>query len=649
MKLKYFVSALVIAAAVVGAWAAKDPVLMTINNKKVTLSEFEYLYKKNLDQQVNKESIDEYVERFVSYKLKVAEAEALGYDTLPRIVNELNGYKSEILTPFLTDNDLKEKLIQEAYNRMTMTIDVNHLMLPRGASDEENRAQLAKMDSIRNCILNGESFTDMVMKYSVDPSRRVNQGHYEHLSSGFFPYSIEYVAFNTPVGEISQPFLSEYGVHLIKVNGVQPSEGQVEVGHILRRFPRDVNDSIKAVIKAQADSIYQCLLNGENFEEMARNYCQDGSAQYGGKLPMLSRGGTIQAFDDVAFALADGEISQPFETIYGYHIVKKYSHKPVGTLEECRPNIEAMMQRDERASMPVESRVSQIMSDLNYKKNDKLHEYLMKELNKHGGYDSTFVTDVVAKSKFVIFTYGKDKKTYLSAMTKMLNPKAQYASNEVAAAAIEGNVERIAKQEVVQYYSENLFDINPDYRNLMNEYRDGTLLFEVMNNEVWRKAKTDEAGLQQLFDENRDKYRWDSPHFKGIMVCAKNDSILNEVGLAMQQMGPVPEDTITTTLNKKFGHNIKMVRVISKKGENEMVDYIAFDGPKAASSYSGFPVYTKLLGRIIDQPEELSDVKGLVSSDYQDILEQQWLEGLRKKYKVTIDQKVLNQLKARYQ
>ena len=234
-------------------------------------------------------------------------------------------------------------------------------------------------------------------------------------------------------------------------------------------------------------------------------------------------------------------------------------------------------------------------------------------------------------------------------MTKMLNPKAQYASNEVAAAAIEGNVERIAKQEVVQYYSENLFDINPDYRNLMNEYRDGTLLFEVMNNEVWRKAKTDEAGLQQLFDENRDKYRWDSPHFKGIMVCAKNDSILNEVGLAMQQMGPVPEDTITATLNKKFGHNIKMVRVISKKGENEMVDYIAFDGPKAASSYSGFPVYTKLLGRIIDQPEELSDVKGLVSSDYQDILEQQWLEGLRKKYKVTIDQKVLNQLKARYQ
>ena len=174
------------------------------------------------------------------------------------------------------------------------------------------------------------------------------------------------------------------------------------------------------------------------------------------------------------------------------------------------------------------------------------------------------------------------------------------------------------------------------------------LLFEVMNNEVWKKAKSDDDALKQRFNENPGKYTWDAPHFKGIMVCAKNDSILNEVKKAMSQLVSMPEDTITTKLNKKFGQNIKMVRVISKKGENEMVDYIAFGGNKAESAYKGYPIYEKLLGRVIAQPEEMSDVKGLVSSDYQDALEQQWMDGLHKRYKVNINQKVLKQLKAIY-
>ncbi len=650
MKLKLFVSALVVAGIACGAYAAKDPVLMKINNKEVKLSEFEYLYKKNLEQQVNKESIDEYVDRFVNYKLKVAEAEALGYDTLPRIKSELDGYKSDMLAPYLTDTEMEERLVNEAYDRMTKNVNVSHLMLARGRNKAEDAHQIAMMDSLRNCIINGENFNDLVMKYSIDRSKVNNKGEYGYITSGIFPYAFEYAAFTTPVGELSRPIVTDYGIHLIRVNGVKPDDGQVEVGHILRTFPRgNVTDSAKVAVKATIDSIYNCLLAGQDFEELAKKYSQDpGSARNGGKLPSFGRGRMIKPFEEVAFNLKDGELSKPVESNFGYHIIKKYGHKSVPSLEDSKARIEQMIKSDERAMMPVDSKANQILKELNFKKNDKLGEYLKSELAKHGGFDSTFVTDVVAKSNFPMFTYGKGISCPLSKMAKKLNGKAKYSSNDIAAEEMEANVDRISKEEIVRYYADNLIELNPDYRNLMNEYREGTLLFEVMSKEVWNKAKSDEKALEERFNANRSKYQWDAPHFKGIMVCAKNDSVLNEVLTAMRPMTGLPEDTITTKLNRKFGLNIKMVRVISKQGENGMVDNIAFGGKKVESAYAGYPVYAKLFGSVIAQPQELADVRGLVSSDYQDVLEQEWVDSLHKKYKVSIDKKVLQQLKKKY-
>jgi peptidyl-prolyl cis-trans isomerase SurA len=649
MKLKYFISALVVAGIACGAYAAKDPVLMKINNKEVKVSEFEYLYKKNLEQQVNKESLDEYVDRFVNYKLKVAEAERLGYDTLPRIKSELEGYRNDMLAPYLTDMDLKEQLVNEAYDRMTKNVNISHLMLARGKDDAENAQQLAKMDSIRTCILNGEDFNDMVMKYSIDRSKVNNKGDYGYITSGVFPYAFEYEAFNTPVGEMSKPFVTDYGIHLIKVNGVRPDDGQVEVGHILLLFPKEVTDSAKFAVKNRIDSIYNRVQAGDEFEALAKKFSQDpGSARNDGKLPGFGRGRMVKPFEDACFSLKEGEISQPIETKYGYHIIKKYRNIPVPTFEEARPKIDLLMKADERSTMPADSKLKQIKSQLNYKVNDKLGEYLKKELEIHGGYDSTFVTDVVAKSDFPLFTFDKDQTRPLSLMAKMLNTKAKYANNDIAAAELVANVDRISRKEIVSYYAENLIELNPDYRNLMNEYREGTLLFEVMNNEVWNKAKSDEKALVERFNANRSKYQWDAPHFKGIMVCGKNDSIINEVKAAMQQLDGEPEDSITTAMNKKFGRNIRMVRVVTKQGENAMVDHIAFGGKQVESIYNGYPVYSILFGKIISQPEEMSDVKGLVASDYQDVLEEEWIQELHKRYKVNIDKKQLKALKSKY-
>ena len=650
MKLKVFFGALALVGVVTLAFAATDPVLMRINNKDVRMSEFEYLYKKNLEQQVNKESLDEYVKRFVDYKLKVAEAERLGYDTLPRIKDEINGYKDDMLAPFLTDTELQEKLVKEAYERMKTDVDVSHIMLPRGRNKAEEKKQMEMMDSIRNCILNGEDFGELVMKYSIDRSKENNKGEYGFISSGVFPYQFEKVVYDTPIGELSKPFVTDYGIHMVRVNGYRPNEGQVEVAHIMRKFPSgQVTENDKMAVKAKADSIYNCIKNGESFEALAKSYSQDPrSARDGGKMAPFGHNYMPKSFENVAFSLADGEISEPVETPYGYHIIKKYAHIPLGSFEDCRETIEKRISNDERSLLPVESRYNQIMKEQNYKKTDGLKEYLLKELKAHGGYDSTFVTDVLAKSNYTMFTYGNGIKAPLSLLAQAINPKTKVASDEIAAAVLDGSVERVARQEIVKYYADNIVDLNPDYRNLLNEYRDGTLLFEVMTREVWNKAKNDNSVLTQRFDADRSKFKWDEPHFKGVIICAKNDSVMNEAMAMYQTIKDQPEDTITTVLNKKFGRNIKMVRSVSKQGENEMVDYVAFNGKHVESTYIGYPVFRILFGKMLSQPEEMSDVKGLVASDYQDALEEEWVAGLHKRYKVSIDKKVLNQLKKKY-
>ena len=652
MKLKLFFTALLIAGVVCGFAAVKDPVLMKINNKVVKVSEFEYLYKKNLEQQVNKESIDDYVDRFINYKLKVLEAERLGYDTLPRIKKELEGYKNDMLTPFLTDTELQEQLVREAYERMKKDVNVSHIMLSRGRDAAEDQHQIAMMDSIRNCILNGEDFGDLVMKYSIDRSKVNNKGEYGFICAGVFPYDFEKAVYDTPLGELSKPFVTDYGVHMVRVNGFRPNDGQVEVAHILRLFSKSngvVSDTEKLAVKAKIDSIYNCILNGENFEELAKSFSQDPkSARDGGKMPPFGRNYMVKAFEDVAYSLANGEISAPIETQYGYHIIKKISHKPLGTLDDCRDLIEQKIKNDQRAMMPIDSKCNQILKEQNYKKNDGLKDYLLKELKAHGGFDSTFVTDFIAKSNYTVFTYGNGINAPLSLMTKKINPKSKFASDEIAAAAIDAGVDRLARQEIVKYYADNIVDLNPDYRNLLNEYRDGTLLFEVMSKEVWNKAKNDNKALVDRFDANRSKYQWDEPRFKGVMICAKTDSILNEAMAFYKTLESEPEDTITTALNKKFGRNIKMVRMVSKKGENEMVDFLAFNGKHVESTYLGYPVYRILFGKMLSQPEEMNDVKGLVASDYQEALEEEWIAGLHKRYKVTVDKKVLNQLKRKY-
>ena len=640
MKSKLILCAL--AGTALLALAANDPVLMKINGKEIKLSEFQYLYNKNNQQQVQEETLDQYVDRFVTYKLKVADAEASKIDTLPSFQKEFNGYKTDLVKPFLVDESVQERLVNEAYERMKYNVDVDHIMMPLGKDKIENDEIQARLDSIKNCVKNGEDFYELAKKFSIDPSIRNNNGHYGFIGAGVFPYVWEYAAFNTPVGEISAPIRTDFGNHLIRVNGKREDPGQVEVEHILRVFPRGANDSLKAITKAEIDSIYTALMNGADFEELAKAKSQDpGSAKNGGKLPFFGINRMVKPFEEVAFRLQDGEMSAPFETNYGYHIVKKLAHKGVPTLEEARKGIEAQMTRDERANAPRDAKLEEVMKFYNYKENPKFGDYLEKELAKNGRYDSTFVASVLKNSTFPMCTFAKDQVIPASELAKVVNPKAKM-NNESAKGYIMSYIKSIAKKQVMDYYVNNLINDNVEYRNLINEYRDGMLLFEIRNQKVWEGASKDTLGLRQFFEANRQNYKWDQPHFKGIILSAKNDSIMQRVKADILTLGA---DTLTTTLHNKYKRDIKMERMNFAQGENNTVDRVVFNDNDPAKVDANYPVGMILQGGLIDQPQEVADVKGQVTSDYQDLLEKNWVQELKRKYPVEINKKVLKKIK----
>ena len=640
MKAKLLISSLLLGTAIL-AIAKGDPVLMTINGKDIKLSEFEYLYHKNNQQQVEKETLEQYVDRFVLYKQKVADAEAAGIDTTEVFRKEFEGYQKDLAAPYMVeDTTYQWQMVSEAYDRYKQEVDIDHFMLPLGTTVDGTQVNMNRMDSIRNCVLAGENWEDLAMMFSSDPSKQRNHGHYGFISSGMFPYSFENEVYNTPVGQISKPFKTQFGIHMIRVNGVR-NRDDVHAKHILKLFPQNATEEQKAVCKAQIDSIYLLLKNGANFEELAKAESQDGSARNGGELGWFGRGRMVKPFEDVAFALNDGEISEPFASQFGYHIVKKVAHG-IAPLSELRPNIENAINRDERAVLIKERRLSDLKNMYGYRLNPELEKFLTSKLMENGNqYDSLFVAQNIKDSKMPLFTYGGKKEAILSQLLPQLNPKARFNNVDAAKSFILSGVDALADKVLGDYHARELVKSNPEYRNLLNEYRDGMMLFEISNRRVWKAASKDTVGLEQYFAEHRANYTWDEPHFKGIILSARNDSVLNLVKAEMMKMS---SDTLTDGLHHKFGTDIRMERMVVKKGENALADYLAFhmgDKPER----KGYEEFMILEGGVISQPQEMADVRGAVTSDYQDVLEQRWKEELARKYPAKINQKVLKQVK----
>ena len=641
MKKKPFIISALACAAILSASASKnaDPVLMTINGKDVRQSEFEYLYHKNNLQQLAPQSIDEYIEMFIVYKLKVADAEAAGLHQTDAFTKEFNGYCAELSRPYLRDSIVEKRLIEEAYARMATSRKVSHIMLPLGSTYDEKEANRMKIDSIRTAIVNGSAdFGEMAVRYSSDRSARVNNGSMGYINVNSYPYPFEKTAWETPVGEIS-PVIEDapFGFHIIRVEDERPNPGKVEARHILK-LTNGLSEEEGTAKKAQIDSIYNLLASGGDFDAIARAESEDpGSAANGGRLGWFGPGEMVKEFEDAAFGLKDGGISAPFKTAYGYHIVQTLAHRGIGSLAEESERIKAAISRDMRSVMPETERMAQLKAELGVKIDST---GLMQARSRMTGDSPAEQLRSLQADNSLIATVG-NRTISIGDVINYIPSNVLEGAND-AFTVLNSGLENKINETVVEETRKNLAENNSEYRNLTNEYRDGILLFEISNRNVWERSASDTEGLQKFFSANRAKYTWDKPHYKGYVIFATNDSIAGEAQkyLAANQ---VENDSLVSVMRANYGRNIKIEKVVTGKGENAIVDNVAFNGerPEAPGRWTAWFGYA---GRVIDTPEEANDVRGAVASDYQQQLESEWIKALRKKYKVKLNKKALKAL-----
>ncbi len=621
------------------AASKKDPVLMTVNGEPVTLSEFEYMYHKNNQQQVSKQPLDKYIDMFTVYKLKVADAKAAGIDTTAAFNKEFKMYRNELLQPFLLDTVAEEKLATKLYDRMKENVKASHIMLPLGKTAEEGKKSEAKLDSIRSCILAGQSFEDLAVKYSIDRSVSQNKGSMGYITVGRFPFQFEDACYNTPIGEISPVFKTDFGYHIVKVYDRRPDPGKVLVEHILKLYPQKATEEQKAEVKQKMDSIYNVVKGGANFEDVAKRESQDpGSARKGGQLPWFGRGEMVPEFEAVAYELAKDSISEPFATRYGVHVVKKLDSKPVGSYNEVHEQLLSMVRNGSRGNVAFDSKVAQLKAKYKLSLNDNLIKRLKSETTGSNALDSAFVARY-ENSNETLFSF--DGKNYpLSLLIPQIKGKGSM-KDDIAASFLDNSINKLATDEVVEHEKQSIESSNADFKNLLNEYRDGMMLFEISNQKVWSKGASDVDGLKAYFEANRNKYKWTEPKYKGFLIQTTNDSIAN---LAKDKVASLGTDSLMRVLRKDYGKYLKVEKVLVAKGENAMVDNCVFGGPKADADKK-YKNYFVCKGSVIAQPEEVADVKGQVVSDYQNQLEEQWVEQLKKEYPVVIDKKTYKKIK----
>ncbi len=635
-------AAAALAAAAPGIGSAKEPIVMNVAGRDVPLSEFQYLYNKNNIQQQNRQSIDEYVKMFVDYKLRVADALAEKLDTLPEYKAELQQHRMELAEPYFIDSLVVDSLVRTAYSRMETNVDVDHIMLSLVAGASTTAQQKAKLDSIRALISAGNAdFYDMAKRYSVDPSVKSNGGHIGFITPNIYPEAFENMVYSTPVGEMSPVFKTRFGYHLIRVNGTRKNPGEVKASHILK-LTRNLSEEQKAEKRHEIDSLYAVVAApGANFAEVARRESEDpGSARNGGELPWFGPGRMVPEFEKAAFELAAGQISRPVATAYGYHIIKNEGHRPLAPLDSIRDNLVAMVSRGERAELIQDRSLAPYAKKYPASINTAARDSVRAVVARFGKLDSK-TAGILSAYDIPAATVG-DKSVKLPEIASQmmrLSVSDQEAALEIYDIILKNHIRSLTREIAVA----NLENTEPAYRNLMNEYRDGMLLYEISNRKVWDKANKDVEGQQKYFLAHRDNYKWSAPKYKGYVISAITDSLADEAVRYVQENNFAP-DSLVRKLRIRFSNDVKIERALAAKGDNVVIDYVAFGGkrPDAIGRWSAF---RQVSGRIIEQPEEAADVRGAVSVDYQKMLESEWLDELHKKYPVKINKKALKKVR----
>lgn len=626
--------------------ATEDPIIMTINGDPVFKSEFEYIFKKNnRETEVTKEALDEYIDLFVNFKLKVREADDMEMDTIAKFIRELQGYRDQLAKPYLVDSERIDELVAEAYERTKWEIRASHILIKcdENAAPEDTLKAYERIMYLRDSIMNGASFEAVAAGKggSEDPSVTTNKGDLGYFTAFKMVYPFETAAYTTEVGEVSMPIRTRFGYHILYVADKRPARGEVQVAHIMVQSREEDADSLKEIAYQRIMEIYE-LTATTPFDELARSYSDDKqSARNGGDLGWFGAGKMVPAFDSTSFAMQTlGDISEPFQTGYGWHIVKLIDKKGIPSFEESENILKNKVSRDNRSQLSKKSFIVKLRDEYDFTETDNL-KYLRSELDTMVFYAEWEAPDNRNMGK-TLFTFADSTVTVgdLADFIVMTQRKDQISDLD---AYLDLKYQTFANVTLTQYEDALLEEKYPEFRMLMKEYRDGILLFELTEQKVWGKAMKDSTGLQEFYEANLDSFMYEQRIDVSIFKC--KDSKLAAKAQKYLKKGK-SDDFIVDKLNKDSQLNLYIETGRYEKGDHDIADMFAWEeGVSETQELNGQVVFVRVNEVLEPTPKELSEARGLVTAKYQKFLEEEWITTLRETYEVEVFEDVLYSIK----
>ena len=643
-KLKYLiVVAFLFSGATVQAQSKDDAIFIDFGDEKVTKAEFKRVYQKNNSGEIiSKSMVGEYLDLYINFKLKVKEAVSLEMDKDPAFIRELSGYRKQLAQPYLTADGIIEELKKEAYDRLQYDVKASHILikLDQDASPEDTAAAYKRAVRVKKNLENGQDFELMAKQYSDDPSAKTNAGNLGYFTAFYMVYPFESAAYNTEVGEISDIVRTQFGYHVLKVVDKRPSVGNIQVAHILISNDQELSktDDPEGKIK----EIYAKIEQGEKFEDLAAQFSDDTrSAADGGILPMFGVGRMVPEFEKAAFDLkADGDISEPFSTPYGWHIVKRIQHSPIGSFETVEAEMMQKIKKDSRANLSQASVINKIKNQYGFSENLKERDDFYKIIDS-SFFKGTWTAEAAKGLTKEILKIGDKSVSQQDFANYLENNKSKKVID--SRVLVNARYDAFKRASILEYKNNKLDEEYPDFRYLMQEYHDGILLFNLTDELVWSKAVKDTNGLQDFYTKNKENYKWDR-RVDAVVFSALNKKVAESVKTMLKEGKDAKE--IMEEINRASQLNLRFETKKYLKGENEIVDQVKWEkGISENISLNGRVHFVQIEEVIEPTYKTLDDSRGLITSDYQNFLEKEWIESLRSKNKFEVDKKILKELK----
>lgn len=631
---------------------SNENVLLTINNHEVDSEEFARIYNKNKDITPDDErkTVDEYLDLFINYKLKVIEAQNMGYDTAKSFVVEFSGYKNQLAKPYLQNSELKDSLIQEAYDRSKIEVHASHILIrvKEDALPKDTLKAFDKIMGIRARVTAGEPFSEVAKATSDDPSVKENGGDLGFFTVFRMIYQFETAAFNTPKGKISMPVRTREGYHIIKVHDVRKARGKVKVAHTMSRIPRNATAPEIQAAKDKIDAAYKELMEGAKWEDVVQKYSENPrTKQRNGEIGWLHTGQAPEEFLDACYELDINGFSKPIQTVGGFHIAYLLEKQEIESFEVAKEKISRRIDNDRLRKQALK---------------DIMNSELSQKYGMTTNIENALALTAVFDSSVYNGKWNPDAATELTQDVVSFNSKsytqhdlAQHLSSNRYSKSTQ-SYENIIHAALLDFSEKMLFDYamemlpveNSEYKYLLKEYHDGILLFNLTNDMVWQKAQDDSVGLEQFY-KKADKYMWNE-RIEVIVYEYTDDKFTTSIPkIAKKQFKKnLGDEFIVESLCPNDSTPcVNSSRKIYEKGSDAIADKLTWTEHTTTLISDAEKNYLYYVVDVMSgEPKKLSEARGLYVADYQNYLETKWILELREKYTFNVNQDELSRIKS---